>query len=80
MSSSIVLQWNAVDASLPTNYVVTWTNRTNSMQSRTLVAQSSYRITGLTLDTIYTITVTTSNRCGQGPEYSTSVSGKYNIY
>ena len=74
MSSSIGLQWDAVDASLPTNYVVTWTNRTNSMQSHTLVARSSYTITGLTLDTVYTITVTASNNCGQGPEYSTSVS------
>ena len=80
MNSSIGLQWDAVDASLPTNYVVTWTNKTNSMQSHTLIEQSSYTITGLTLDTVYNITVTASNRCGTGPEYRSNVSGKYNIY
>ena len=71
-SSSLVIQWDKVDDSLPTNYTVTWTwtsNRTNS----TVTEQSSYTITGLTLDTVYTITVTASNRCGQGPEYRTSV-------
>ena len=64
-----------MDDSLPTTYTVTWTiNGTNSIQSHTLIEQSSYTITGLTLDTAYTITVTASNRCGTGPEYKTSFS------
>ena len=74
-SSSIVVQWDEVDDSLPTAYVVTWTNeRDHNLQFKTLEEQSSYTITGLTLDTVYTITVTASNMCGVGPEYSTSVS------
>ena len=43
------------------------------MQSYTLTEQSSYTITALTLDRVYTITVTASNKCGIGPEYRTSV-------
>ena len=43
------------------------------MQSYTLIEQSSYTITGLTLDRVYTIIVTASNNCGTGPEYRTSV-------
>ena len=74
-SSSVVIQWDEVDDSLPTNYTVTWTSDgTNSSQSHTLIEQSSYTTTGLTLDTVYNITVTVSNRCGGGLEYSTSVS------
>ena len=81
--SSIVVQWDEVDDFLLTTYTVTWTsNGTNSIQSHSLIEQSSYTITGLTLDTVYTITVTAANRCGQGPEYLTSVSffaGTYGI-
>ena len=73
-SSSIVIQWDAVDDSLPTIYTVTWTNETISIQSATLIEQTSYTITGLTLDTVYTITVTAGNRCGAVPEFRTSVS------
>ena len=73
-SSSVVLLWDEVDDSLNTTYRITWTsNGTNSIQSHTLIEQSSYIITGLTLDTFYTITVTASNKCGTGSEYSTSV-------
>ena len=73
-SSSIVVQWDEVDNSLPTNYTVNWTsNETNSIQSHTLIEQSSYTITGLTLHTTYTITVTGVNMCGTGPENITSV-------
>ena len=75
MDLSVVVQWDKVDDSLLTNYTVIWTSDgTNSIQSHTLTEQSSYTITELTLDTVYTITVTASNKCGQGPEYSTSVS------
>ena len=75
-SSSIVVQWDEVDDSLPTTYIVVWTSERdlNNIQSYTLIEQSSYTITGLTLDTVYTITVTADNRCGTGPEYSTSIS------
>ena len=75
-SSSVVVQWDEVDNSLPTTYIVTWTSERdlNNVQVKILIEQSSYTITGLTLDTVYIITVTTSNRCGTGPEYSTSVS------
>ena len=74
MNLSVIVQWDEVDDSLLTNYTVIWTSDgTNFVQSYTLIEQSSYTITGLTLDTVYTITVTASNICGQGPEYSTSV-------
>ena len=63
-----------MDDSLNTTYIVTWTDETNSMQSHTLIEQSSCTITGLTLDKVYTITVTASNRCGTGPEYRTNIS------
>ena len=75
-SSSIVVQWDVVDDSLPTTYTVIWTSERdlNDVQVKTVEEQSSYAITGLTLDTLYTITVTARNKCDQGPEYSTSVS------
>ena len=75
-SSSVAVLWDKVDNSLPTSYIVTWTSERdlNNVQVKTLIEQSSYTITGLTLDTVYTITVTAINRCGQGSEYSTSVS------
>ena len=71
---SVSVQWDEVDDSLSTNYTVTWTNDvTKPVQSNTLIEQSPYTITGLTLDTVYTITVIATNMCGNGPEYSTSV-------
>ena len=74
-NSSIVVQWDEVDDSHTTSYTVTWTSeRDHITHPVTLIEQSSYTITGLTLDTVYTITVTAANRCGQGPEYRTSVS------
>ena len=72
-SSSIVVQWDEVDDSLHTGYIVTWTSERGRM-FKSLEEQSSYTITGLTLDTAYTITVKATNRCGTGPQYSTSVS------
>ena len=69
-----IVQWDEVDDYIPTNYTVTWANNgTNSMQSHTLIEQSPYTITGLTLDTVYTITVTAANRCGTGPTSTASV-------
>ena len=55
-SSSIVVQWDEVDDFLPTTYSVTWTSEIDHIvQVKTLIEQSSYTITGLTLDTVYTI-------------------------
>ena len=73
-SSSIVVQWDVVDDFLHTYYTVTWTSESDGIQVATLIEQTSYTITGLTLDTVYTITVTAANDCGQGPEFRASVS------
>ena len=74
-SSSIIVQWDEVGDPDHTNYIVTWTSeRDHIIHPVILIEQSSYTITGLTLDTAYTISVTASNKCGQGPEYRTSVS------
>ena len=73
-NSSIVVQWDEVDDSLTATYVVIWTSeRDHILHHATLSEQLSYTITGLTLDTIYTIIVTAYNSCGQGPENRTSV-------
>ena len=71
---SVVVQWNEVDDSLNTTYMVTWTNGTTLVDSPILIEQSPYTITGLTLDTVYNITVTASNRCGTGQGNESSVS------
>ena len=71
---STVVQWDEVDDSLTTTYIVIWTSeRDHIVHPVILTEQSSYTITGLTLDTVYTITVTAANRCGQGPEYRTTI-------
>ena len=74
-NSSIVVQWDAVDDSLTTTYTVTWHNESGHIiQAPALREQTSYTITGLTLDTVYTISVTAANSCGGGPEFITSIS------
>ena len=74
LNVSVIVHWDEVDDSLSTTYIVIWTSdRDHNIQVETLEEQSSYTITGLTLDTVYTITVTASNKCGAGLEYSTSV-------
>ena len=70
-SLSIVVQWDVVDDFLPTTYAATWGDRID--QFDTVDEQTSYTITGLTLDTVYTITVSAANRCGSRPEFRTSV-------
>ena len=80
MDLSVVVQWDAVDDLLPTNFVVTLIgDETYSIQSPTLIEQSSYTITGLTIDTVYTITVTASNTCGTGQEHRANVSFRTGI-
>ena len=71
--STVHLKWDVVDDSLFTTYIVTWSRAGGSLQVATLTEQISYTITGLTLDTVYTISVTGANMCGQGPEFRTSV-------
>ena len=73
-SLSILVQWDAVDDSLPTTYTITWTDEGGLFEVATLTEQTSYTITGLTLDAVYTITITPANRCGGGPDFSTSIS------
>ena len=74
LNVSIAVQWNAVDDFLHTSYVVRWNSRKDQFQAASVVKQTSYTITGLTLDTVYTITVTPSNMCGDGPQFRTTVS------
>ena len=62
-----------MDPSLSTNYTVTWTSETDPTSNAT-TENTSYTITGFTLDTVYTITVAAANMCGQGPEFCTNVS------
>ena len=52
-SSSIVVQWVVVDDLLPTIYTIVWGDRID--QSATVDEQTSYTITGLNLDTVYTL-------------------------
>ena len=71
---AVVVQWDEVDDSLTTTYIITWTSeRDHILHPVTLIEQLSYAITELTLDTVYTITVAAANRCGQGPEYRTTI-------
>ena len=73
-NSAIIVQWDAVDDLFPTIYTVTWTDDRNIHEVATLIEQTSYTITGLTLNTVYTITVSAVNRyCGSGPEFKTEV-------
>ena len=69
---SIVVQWDVVDNFLPTTYTIIWGDHND--QFDTVEEQTSYTITGLTLDTVYTIYVTAANWCGQAPEFRTIVS------
>ena len=79
-SLSSAVQWDAIDDSLDTNYTVTWTSETDHTQSVATTEQTSYTITGLTLDTVYTVTVAAVNMCGQGPEFNSNVSFSTGTY
>ena len=72
-SLSIVLRWDAVDDSLITIYKIEWNRAGGGLQATALTEQASYTITGLTLDTVYIITVTAANMCGQRSEFGTTV-------
>ena len=68
-NSSIVVQWDAVDDFLHTTYTVTWTDDRDLHEVAILEEQTSYTITGLILDTVYTIFVVARNDCGDGPDF-----------
>ena len=68
--SSIDLQWDAVDDFLPTIYTIIWISERNIFQVATLIEQTSYTITGLTLDTA----IIAANMCGSGPEFRVHIS------
>ena len=63
-----------MDDFLHTTYTIIWTDDRDLHGVDTVEEQTSYTITGLTLDTVYTIYVATANICGDGPEFRTSVS------
>ena len=73
-SLSIVVQWDAVDDFLFTTYTITWISERDDIQVATLIEQISYTITGLTVNTEYTITVAADNICGQGSQFSKTLS------
>ena len=82
-SLSIVIQWDAEDNFVSITYTVTWTSERDDIQVATLIDQTSYTITGLTLNTEYTVRVTTANICDNGPEFSTRISfstGSYHFH
>ena len=72
-NSSIVVQWDIVDDSLITTYTITWSRVGGGLQTATLAEKASRTITGLTLNTVYIITVGAANMCGSGPEFSTTI-------
>ena len=73
-SLSLVVQWDAVEDFIDTIYTVLWSSETNPIPRVAVVTeQASYTITGLTLDTVYTLTISTANMCGNGLELTTSI-------
>ena len=73
-NSSVVVQWDTVDDVQDTNYTVTWAIANESNVTLVNTEQTSYTLTGLTLNTVYNINVTVTNKCGQSDEFRTSVS------
>ena len=73
-SLSLVVQWDAVEDFIDTTYTLVWSSETNHiLRVVPLTEWTSYTITGLTLDTVYTIAISAANMCGQGPEFITSI-------
>ena len=74
-SLSVVVQWDAVEDFIDTTYTFLWSSRSNPIPRvvATLRELTSYTITGLTLDTVYNIYVSATNKCGHGSEFTTSI-------
>ena len=73
-SSSIVVQWNKIEDSRITSYLVAWFSSSVQLVTKRLSSdQASYAITGLTLNTVYTIHAFAQNNCGSGPKFTTSI-------
>ena len=72
---SLVVQWDEVEDFIDTTYTLVWANNKTNHISETVAVRekTSYTITGLTLDTVYTIVISAANGCGQGPEFTTSI-------
>ena len=73
-NSSVVVQWDTVDDVQDTNYTVTWAMANESNVTLINTEQTSYALTGLTLNTVYNINVIATNKCGQSDEFNTRVS------
>ena len=71
-SSSVFIQWT--DDAFDPDYILTWTSKRDGLRIASLDSfQTSYTITGLTLDTVYTITLSDNAWCGDTPEFITSI-------
>ena len=71
---TVDLHWDAVEDILNATYVVTCTHDGNNFENFTLKEQTSLTITGFIPDKEYTITACATNKCGNGPEYVSTVS------
>ena len=71
-SSSIVLQWDAVNE-LFTTILIIWYSSPRSFSKHITGDETSFEITELTLDAVYTITARAKNSCGSGKQFSTSI-------
>ena len=66
-SESLYVQWEEVLDIFSINYTVKWSGSDSS--DTHIVNELSYNVTGLTPNTVYTITVAAINTCcGEGPE------------
>ena len=63
--TSFVVQWDAVTNHSVYGYIVNWTDGANPIQTVT-VNETSYKVTGLTPNTTYTVNVAAVNKCGTG--------------
>ena len=63
---SFVVQWDTVTNQSVDRYIVNWTDGTNPIQTVT-VNETSYNVTGLSPNTLYSIRIAAVNKCGTGP-------------
>ena len=66
-SESFIVEWDEVMDLFPINYTVQW-YRGDDLIGTASVDGLSYNVTGLSADTLYSVTVTAvSTCCGEGP-------------